>query len=211
MYTITISLMTMAKGSPWMQMAISILATGTEIEQYVKMNDIGSANGKLKVWVDGNVALDMSDLEFIEDDDTKISRVWLNYYYGGSGTSSQSNVVFIDNVKAAGAQIGAKFAAPLAGSETPSSFDLHPNYPNPFNTGTTIRYALPESVPTILAVYNSLGQEIRTLVDQVGVPGVYEVTWDGVDNNGAVVSSGVYLYRLQAGPFSRTGKMSLEK
>ena len=88
---------------------------------------------------------------------------------------------------------------------------LGPNRPNPFNPATTIRYSLNEAADVKLAVYNLLGQEIRSLVQQFQPAGSYTVVWDGRDAAGRQVSTGLYLYRLQAGADVVTRKMVLAK
>ncbi len=93
----------------------------------------------------------------------------------------------------------------------PTSFALEQNYPNPFNPSTSISYHLPEQRTVILTVYNSLGQEITTLVNDVQPAGRYSVQWNGTTQAGAPVSSGVYLYRLNAGSFVEMKKMMFLK
>jgi flagellar hook assembly protein FlgD len=89
---------------------------------------------------------------------------------------------------------------------------LKQNYPNPFNPGTMIGFEVPADGPVNLAVYNVLGQKVRTLVDQRDyVVGRYELEWDGCDDSGTRVSTGVYFYRLTAGDQSLTKKMLLLK
>ena len=73
---------------------------------------------------------------------------------------------------------------------------LHPNIPNPFNPSTQIAYQIPETGPVSLAIYNTLGQQVRVLVQNSQAPGQYRVTWDGKNEFGREVSSGVYIYRL---------------
>jgi hypothetical protein len=73
------------------------------------------------------------------------------------------------------------------------------NYPNPFNPSTTIRYTLNNDGPVSVRVYNMLGEEVATLVDGFQKAGEQSVTWDGTNNFGQVVASGLYIYRLQAG------------
>ena len=73
---------------------------------------------------------------------------------------------------------------------------LHPNVPNPFNPSTQIAYQIPETGHVSLAIYNTLGQQIRVLVQDSQTPGQYRVTWDGKNEFGREVSSGVYIYRL---------------
>ncbi len=94
----------------------------------------------------------------------------------------------------------------------PRRFELSQNYPNPFNAETKIRYTLAAEAAhrrTTLRIYNILGQEIRSLVDDVQGAGDHIVQWDGRDQNGRAVSTGVYFCRLQAGPSSQTKKMVL--
>ena len=93
----------------------------------------------------------------------------------------------------------------------PVSFELGQNYPNPFNPTTTIQYALPEPVKVTLRVYNILGQVVRTLVDEHKEAGYYQADWDGKDQVGRSLSSGVYIYKIQAGDFVETKKMQLIK
>ncbi|MEW6754528.1 MAG: FlgD immunoglobulin-like domain containing protein [Candidatus Latescibacterota bacterium] len=80
----------------------------------------------------------------------------------------------------------------------PSAFALGKAFPNPFNPETTIRFSLPWAAPITVRVYNEQGQPVRSLVDEGMEAGEYQVTWDGRDDNGALVSSGVYLYQIEA-------------
>ncbi len=88
----------------------------------------------------------------------------------------------------------------------PGKFELSQNYPNPFNPVTTIRFQIPEKQQVKLVIYNMLGQKIATLLDAEKNPGYYHVTWDGRDEAGREVSSGIYIYRL-GGKETRTGRM----
>ena len=94
-------------------------------------------------------------------------------------------------------------------SDLPISNALHENYPNPFNPITTISYKLKENKHTKLVVYNTLGQQIYTLVDAPQAAGMHTVQWDGKNKNGQKVSSGMYFYRLTAGSFVQTKRMML--
>lgn len=114
----------------------------------------------------------------------------------------------------------------IAAEELPAQFSLSANYPNPFNPVTRIQYTVcsrqtPEKavggsqftvhgpIPTTLKIYNILGQVVRTLVNEPKEAGTYEVIWDGGDENGDEVASGVYFYKLEAENFSQTKKMVL--
>jgi hypothetical protein len=80
--------------------------------------------------------------------------------------------------------------------EVPSAYALSQNYPNPFNPETTISYALPEVTYIRLIIYDLSGRVIRTLIQDYKQPGHHTVVWDGRDEEGRAVASGVYLYRL---------------
>jgi len=91
----------------------------------------------------------------------------------------------------------------------PEKLGLSQNYPNPFNPETAIQFQLPEASHVVLKIFNMLGEEVRTLVNSQYQAGYHTIKWDGTDKNGNHVSNGVYLYRIQAGNFSRIMKMSL--
>jgi subtilisin family serine protease len=83
----------------------------------------------------------------------------------------------------------------------PEEFDLVQNYPNPFNSHTNIRFRIPDvgsPLRTTLTIFNILGQEVKTLVDDVRDAGSYRVSWNGRNTQGTRVASGVYLYRIVA-------------
>ena len=83
---------------------------------------------------------------------------------------------------------------------------LYDNYPNPFNPSTTIRYSIPEASFTTLKIYDALGNEVSSLVNETKSAGTYEVEFNASD-----FSSGIYYYTLKAGSFTETKKMILMK
>jgi hypothetical protein len=91
-------------------------------------------------------------------------------------------------------------------SNLPISYALYQNYPNPFNSSTVIKYSIPKEGLVTLKIYNAIGEEVTTIVNEVKQPGNYEVTFS-TDK----LTSGVYFYRLQAGNFVETKKMILLK
>lgn len=98
----------------------------------------------------------------------------------------------------------------------PAEYALSQNHPNPFNPSTDIRYQIADNgypLHTTLKIYNILGQEIRTLVDEMKKPGYHAVIWDGRDSRGNEVTSGIYFYRLSVdgGQWSKTRRMVLMK
>jgi hypothetical protein len=103
------------------------------------------------------------------------------------GTYEYSNIVYVEII-------------------TPTEYELSQNYPNPFNTATTIKFSIPEGSQVSLKIYNSLGQEIKTLVNRFMEAGVHTVNFNAVDLN-----SGMYFYKLNAGEFNQVRKMTLIK
>ena len=89
---------------------------------------------------------------------------------------------------------------------SPNEFSLDQNYPNPFNNSSVIRYSIPKSSQVTLKIFNALGEEIETLINEEKPIGTYELTW-----NAANLSSGIYFYRIQAGSFVQIKKMILLK
>ena len=113
-----------------------------------------------------------------------------------------------------GGKLQVASGAPSVSVETedpiiPDEFIVHQNFPNPFNPETEIRFALAKDSHVVINIYNTLGQQIGTLVDTQYAAGFHSVHWDGKDRNGRPVSSGVYLYQIQAGEFSQVRKMIL--
>jgi FlgD Ig-like domain len=96
-------------------------------------------------------------------------------------------------------------------SEVPERFELLQNYPNPFNPSTVISWQLAVGNQVELKIYNLLGQEVRTLVNERKEAGYHTVEWDGRDDAGTPVSSGIYLYRIKAGEIIKIRKMVLLK
>ena len=95
--------------------------------------------------------------------------------------------------------------------QLPVAFALEQNYPNPFNPSTTIEYALKERSRVLLKIYDVVGKEVRTLINEEQTAGVRRAIWDGRNNSGSQVSSGIYFYRIQAGNFVKSMKMILMK
>ena len=95
---------------------------------------------------------------------------------------------------------------------TPREFALRQNFPNPFNPDTTIKYDLAESADVTLQIYNVLGQVVRTLVgSEAQNAGRYQIRWNGMDDRGVPVSSGVYFYQISAGKFQDVRKLMMLK
>jgi hypothetical protein len=93
----------------------------------------------------------------------------------------------------------------------PTTFDIAQNYPNPFNPSTHIKYQLPQNSNVTIKVYNSIGQVVKTLVNNSVEAGYHEVVWDGTNDTGVKVSSGVYIYRMTTAHFVKSHKLILMK
>ncbi len=93
----------------------------------------------------------------------------------------------------------------------PANFELAQNYPNPFNPTTSIKYSIPNNNFVSIKVYDMLGREIATLVNDYKNAGNHTINWNGEDNSGQKVASGTYIYRITAGNFVATKKMVLLK
>jgi len=102
----------------------------------------------------------------------------------------------------------------FTGSEqetVPDDFALFQNYPNPFNSETQIRYQLPEPSQVRITIYNLIGTEIQTIVNQDKTAGRHSVTWDGKNNHGTTMPSGIYVFELKANGFVQSNKMIMMK
>ena len=93
----------------------------------------------------------------------------------------------------------------------PRVFTAEQNYPNPFNSTTTIEYNLPQEAGVYVSVYDIFGRRVRTLVNGSGSPGYHVVSWDGRNEAGKLVASGVYFYQVVADDFFAVRKMRLLK
>jgi len=129
------------------------------------------------------------------DSDIKDNKV---YYYWLADVSTAGEIQFS----------GAKKAIGIA---KPSEYSISQNYPNPFNPTTSITYSLKDDGRVKLAIFNIRGQLVRNLVDGQQTAGLYKFQWDGRDEKGTVVPSGVYLYTIQVNEYKMTKKMLLTK
>ena len=142
---------------------------------------------------------------------------------GGQGPSPRS-LISIDPTTGAGTLIGALGFNSMSGlcfapgdpdavedgdqaSSAPKAFVLEQNYPNPFNPSTKIRYAIAQNSHVVLKIYSVLGQEVRTVVDEKQTANAYETIWDGRNNTGVAMPSGVYFYQIRAGNHVATRRM----
>ncbi|MFQ6032178.1 MAG: FlgD immunoglobulin-like domain containing protein, partial [Candidatus Zixiibacteriota bacterium] len=105
---------------------------------------------------------------------------------------------------------GRDLATTITTKVAPSAFALYPAYPNPFNPYTNLSFTLPHASFYSMKIYNVAGQLVRSY-EGMGTAGTNVITWDGKDNAGNDVSSGVYFFKVAAGPYTATNKMVLMK
>ena len=127
------------------------------------------------------------------------------------GNERENSFVTLDGIKLAGADGSLINTVSRTNSSEvkviPGAFALHQNFPNPFNPSTEIRFDLPEAGNVNLAIYNLMGQKIRTLSSDNMTPGYHAIIWDGTNDIGSQVATGMYFYSIQSSEFHATKKM----
>ena len=129
----------------------------------------------------------------------RIYNTWASNHAGGTGYDIWANVLDWNNPTGIAEEM----------IKNVSNYQLFQNYPNPFNPSTTITYELPKSSHVRLTVYNILGERIRVLLDKRQSSGRHQVLWNGHDEQGRMVSSGIYIYKIDTGDFQQAQKMIL--
>lgn len=153
----------------------------------------------------GQLALAFASSQALENETLKIDFLF-------EKLNSAQN--FLPELKITEMAIDEKFAVIMAvnnfrATEMPVEYELLQNHPNPFNPETTIKFKLPNSTFVKIDIYNQLGQKVRTLLSQRKNAGIHEVIWNGYDDHGKQVGSGIYLYKMQADQFCTIKKMML--
>ncbi len=125
------------------------------------------------------------------------------YVFGGFDKNGQP----VDQIE----KYGSISNVATGSSSTPKSFELENNYPNPFNPSTHIKFKIARSTRVTVNIYSVLGKLVKTLTSKYYLPGEYNLTWNGTNNSGNFVPSGVYIYTLSSGYYSASKKMILLK
>ena len=149
----------------------------------------------------------LADMEMVHNGNKVL--VWSsagNSFTSAEVLSADAELVSVSAVDRDSRELETTITAKVA----PTAFALHAAYPNPFNPFTNLSFNLPEAMNYSLKIYNVAGQLVRSY-DGVGSQNLNVVTWDGKDNAGSEVSSGVYFYKLTAAGFSATEKMVMMK
>jgi len=162
----------------------------------------------VSVWVyaDGEAPTDTASYTFTTNNVTLGTAAPELHIIGA--TDDDSSAVLIDEIwyNETPTGMGISEDAPIA-----SSYELGQNYPNPFNPITTLRYDLPENGYVNITIYDMLGRQVKTLINQTQYAGYRSVIWDATNDYGKPVSAGIYLYQIQAGEYMQTKKMVLLK
>jgi len=200
---------------------------GRQALRLVDGTGVKGLNIRANVRVAGVVAGDLldaqSDLTFLrnvgENLDVSVAVTGMNVGFTGSGdlliVDAETQIDITDlTIKVRGhdnSKLEFKMGEATGGSLMPRVFALNPNYPNPFNPMTKISFSLPEAQDVRLEVYGVDGRKVVTLLNETRGPGLHEVIWNGQDDSGRQAASGMYFYRINAGPYSEVRKMTLMK
>ena len=181
---------------------VNIISTGlSKIQDEVMVTSKRIEDGKLKVVV-ANL-----NSGVIEGDDNSYLNIPLQF----NGNDYQVSTVSLKDIKIAGAD--GNIIRSLSRTESsdikaiPVNFALQQNFPNPFNPSTEIRFDLPENDHVTLAVYNMMGQKVKTLASRNMTPGYHSIIWNGTNDSGAKVATGMYFYSINTKNFQSIKKM----
>ncbi len=180
------------------QVVIGLITMGKKDKPDLKAGSGIIANMYFKL-APGSNSVEITPVELKKPDHT------LSYYYNDFSNGYPEVKVIYPEVETK------VYSASDQSSAIPDAYGLSQNSPNPFNPDTRMSYSLPEAGHVRLTVFNILGQNVRQLIDDYAEAGTYEVIWDGRDNLGDQVASGVYFYRMDVNDYSETRKMMLLK
>ena len=162
------------------------------------------------VGLDNATAKNISDGSISEADEQALQQYLTGFWYFEKITSvnGTKKIMSIKNKNAENKLIIDATSLDIAdNSAIPTEFKLHENYPNPFNPSTNIKFDIPENGLVSLIVYDLMGHKVAELVNTNMNSGFHNVSWNGTDNFGNTVSTGVYIYQLKTGSYSNTQKM----
>ena len=185
----------------------AIIATPSFFTELISFNPAtGTKTGTIYApgdWVLNDIEISPDGDLFVADQTATNPGIWIY----GTGTDT---LITPDPINLGLPPFDICFSIPaFAGTDTPRYASLSQNYPNPFNPTTRIRFTLPGEETVSFAIYDITGKRIRTLVERSRLTGTHEMTWDGRDDAGRQVASGVYLFRLVAGGRVETKKAVL--
>ena len=129
-----------------------------------------------------------------------------NSYFFQSDDKDVTEEIYIDDVKIQQEETGPSTATPSIENNL-KNYTLYQNYPNPFNPATTIKFTLEKTEAVNIKIYDIKGALIRELMNKKANAGLNKIVWDGKNEHGNLVTSGIYFYRISAGKFSQTKRM----
>ncbi len=168
----------------------------------VNINDLGLYEvyrGTNPEMTDGVVLGQTASTEYTDSDVDFVNGA--TYYYAVAGLDIHENLG-----EASSSQVVTVVSVDLQG--LPEDYALSQNYPNPFNPSTSINFSLPEAAEMTLIVYDLSGREVARLIDASMTAGYHQVIWNGINAQGEALSTGMYIYRMQAGTYTETRKMT---
>lgn len=165
---------------------------GTTLNNLDSLQILGSASGSFSITFE-----ELSKVFLLDEDFTLLeSPLQFDETFVLNESNSSIHFAFDELISVSGEEV----------VYAPKIFLLSQNYPNPFNPTTTIRFQLPKHSQVSIKIYDILGREVRMLVDKDFEPGLHTITWDGSNNNGGKVTSGIYFYRMEADQFVKMRK-----
>ena len=176
------------------ELAEVVSVSGTRLPEGWQIAYAVSESGELKIAMAGTKPLANAG---------EIARIALNLV----DENAEVSVTAEGNIN----ENGVAFLGEIAAREIPTEFELGSNYPNPFNPTTTFTYSLPETGKVMIQIFDITGRRVRLLVNEEKDAGIYKVQWDGRNDAGHQVASGMYLYQIRSGSFVDAKKMMLVK
>jgi len=155
--------------------------------------------------------------EYLNGDETGLVGYWkMNEGNGGiikdiSNHQADATIADAQWIQGAPLDLPTAIRKDLFFDEMPKGFQLYPNYPNPFNSSTNIQFRLPKMTDVSIQVFNINGKLVRTLFQGRKLAGSHILHWDGTDDLGRKISSGIYCYKMVAGSFREARKLILVK
>jgi len=183
------------------------------IHRYYRIQPSGITDYRLTLWL----SYKDSELNGAPEDQLQLVRYRNNRWEGpffsdNNVTENWVSASHISHLSDWILTVDTSFVAIERSDDTlPTVYRLYPNFPNPFNPVTTIRFDLPEKEFVELNIFNTLGQKVRTLIQKNLPAGQYRVVWDGRSNGGVILPAGVYYLQIRAGSFLQTRKLTLIK
>jgi hypothetical protein len=180
--------------------------------RYYDVSTLASFNGTIQVCIQYDqfsLSVPEESLQLLHYDTSLVPPAWVNIT---TSLDTDFDVICGTTTSLSPFVIGAGSVTGVGDQPLPKAFALHGNVPNPFNPSTTIGYEIPPAGADVnISIYDVAGRRVRTLVHEHRPAGVFSVPWNGDDDRGQRVASGVYFYRMRAGSFVETRKMVLLK